>query len=84
MDVAILALTYVVGLISGAFATTIAALTFLRLAPPDEPKKKEAPPSLYKPVDKSDRAVARSEKLRRTAGDLANSTTTFEMQAGPR
>lgn len=87
MDLALLALAFVVGLLSGAFATAVAALTFLKLSPPEEEVRAAAPPAvpaqLYKPVDKSDRAVARAEKRARTAGDVANSTTTFEMQAGP-
>ena len=87
MDAAILTLTFLTGLVAGAFATAVAAVTYFKLdrsdsAPVGSPLPN--PPALYKPVDRSDKAVARMERGRNVAQGPNGSTTVFEMQAGPR
>ena len=83
MDLAIIVAAFFLGVTAGAWAVSLGFLVFHNA---DKPTAEVAVPTtpLYKPVDRSDKAVARMERGRNVAQGPNGSTTVFEMQAGPR
>lgn len=80
MSVLAVLLIFGSGLLLGA---ALATAIVVAVRTPDHGTALPPPPPVpYKPIDLSDRAVARREKLRRQE-EIPGHRTTFDMQAGP-